>query len=156
AEGDAFGKVEGCDADRRPLRTGRRRKPDSNPRSPVARNGDPSESAPFAGSLRTDGLSQEKTARLTPSAVPVGYKADPFARGQKGRCGEATGFTAAPEQEIRRNRRSSIRVPLCWFRRGELGQVRRPCQCHYGRVPIGGVGADACPDLRRRGHRRLD
>jgi hypothetical protein len=74
---------------------------DLNPRFPVARNGDPSGSPPFAGSLRTDGLSQEKTARLTASAVPVGYKADPFARGQKDRCGEANGFTATSEQEIR-------------------------------------------------------
>ncbi len=32
---------------------------------------------------------------------------------------------------------SSIRVLLCWFRRGELGQVRCPCQCHYSRAPIG-------------------
>jgi hypothetical protein len=92
----------------------------------------------LAGSLRTDGPSQEKTARLTASAVPVGYKADPFARGQKDRCGEANGFTATSEQEIRaESARPVFEFRYAGFGAVELGQVRCPCQCHYGRAPIG-------------------
>ena len=80
---------------------------------------DPSGSPPFAGSLRTDGPSQEKTARLTPSAVPVGYKADPFARGQKDRCVEADGFTATSEQELR----AESARPAFEFRYADFGAV---------------------------------